>query len=324
MMIKASYEQIVDRISKTSGLNKEEVVRRIGAKKAKFSDLISDEGAAQIVAAELGVTFEKQTLKIVDLMMGMKKISVIGKIVDEPMIRGFKRQQQDAEVVSFSIADETSNVRVVLWDTNHISMIKNGTLKNGSVIEIKNADIRGTANKEIHLNSFSELMPSKVDIQAVVMTKESPIVRKIKDIKTNEKVNVRANILQMFNISFFYVCPECNMKATFEGEKAVCPKHGAIMPRKRAILNVTLDDGSENIRATAFNELILKIFNLENESQLDDPNIVLEKREELLGEEFIFLGRTRKNVLFNRDEFIISDVEKVSADDVIKIYSKAN
>jgi len=323
-MIKASYEQIVDRISKSSGLEKEEVVRRIGAKKAKFSDLISDEGAAQIVAAELGVTFEKQTLKILDLMIGMKKISVTGKIIDEPMIRQFKRQQQDAEVVSFSIADETSNVRVVLWDTNHISMIKNGTIKTGSVIEIKNADIRGTANKEIHLNSFSELIPSSVEINAVVTKKESPIVKKIKDVKTNEKVNVRANILQMFNISFFYVCPECNMKATFEGDKAVCPKHGNVMPRKRAILNVTLDDGSENIRATAFNELILKIFNLENESQLDDPNVILEKREELLGEEFLFLGRTRKNVLFNRDEFIISDVEKVSPDDVIKLYSKAN
>ncbi len=322
-MIKASYEQLVDRISKSSGLDKEEVVRRIGAKKAKFSDLISDEGAAQIVAAELGVTFEKQTLKILDLMIGMKKISVIGKVIEEPMVRQFKRQQQDAEVVSFAIADETSNVRVVLWDTNHISLVKNGTIKVGSVIEIKNADIRGTANKEIHLNSFSELIPSQIEMQVVVTKKESPIVKKIKDVKTNEQVNVRANILQMFNISFFYVCPECNMKATFEGDKAVCPKHGAVMPRKRAILNVTLDDGSENIRATAFNELILKIFNLENESQLDDPNIILEKREELLGEEFLFLGRTRKNVLFNRDEFIINDVEKISVDDVIKLYSKA-
>lgn len=323
-MIKAPYEQLVDRISKSSGLEKEEIVRRIGAKKAKFSDLISDEGAAQIVAAELGISFEKQKLKILDLMMGMKKISVIGKIIEEPLIRQFKRQQQDAEVVSFAIADETSNVRVVLWDTNHISLIKNGAIKNGSVIEIKNADVRGTASKEIHLNSFSELMPSSAEMGTIVTKKEGPIIKRIMEIKTNEKVNVKANILQMFNISFFHVCPECNMKVTLESEKTVCPKHGAILPRKRAILNVTIDDGSENIRATAFNELILKLFNLENESQLDDPNTIIEKKEELLGEEFLFLGRTRRNVLFNRDEFIINDIEKVSPDDAIKLYSKTH
>ena len=321
-MIRAPFEQIIERISQSSKLEKEEILRRIAAKKARFSDLISDEGAAQIVAAELGVSFEKQKLKINDLMIGMKKISVTGKITEEPVIRTFKKQQQDAEVASFSIGDETSNIRVVLWDTNHISLIKNGKIKIGSTIEIKNADVRGTNEREIHLNSFSELMPSETEISNVVTKKDSPIMRKISEVKTGEKVNIRASILQMFNLSFFYVCPECNMKATFEGDKATCPKHGPVMPRKRAILNMVIDDGTENIRATAFNELILKIFNLENESQLDDPNLIIEKKEELLGEEFSFLGRTRKNVLFNRDEFVINDCEKLNADEVIKIYSK--
>lgn len=321
-MIRAPFDQIIERISKSAGLEKEEILRRIAAKKARFSDLISDEGAAQIVAAELGVSFEKQKLKINDLMIGMKKISVTGKITEEPIIRTFKRQQQDAEVASFSIGDETSNIRVVLWDTNHISLIKEGKIRVGSTIEVKNADVRGTTEREIHLNSFSELIKSETEIPVVITKKDSPLMKKIAEIKTGEKVNIRASILQMFNLSFFYVCPECNMKATFEGEKATCPKHGSIMPRKRAILNMVIDDGSENIRATAFNELILKIFNLENESQLDDPNLIIEKKEELLGEEFSFLGRTRKNVLFNRDEFVINDCNKLTADEVIKIYSK--
>lgn len=323
-MIRASFDQIVERISKSSNLEKEEVLRRIAAKKARFSDLISDEGAAQIVAAELGVSFEKQKLKISDLMIGMKKIAVVGKIIEEPMIRKFKRQQQDAEVASFSIGDDTSSIRVVLWDTNHIAMIKDGTIKNGSTIEIKSADVRGTMEREIHLNSFSELLKSGTELGTVITKKDSPITKRLAEIKTNEKISVRASILQMFNLSFFYVCPECNMKATFEGDKATCPKHGVILPRKRAILNMVVDDGSENIRATAFNELILKIFNLENDSQLDDPNLIIEKKEELLGEEFNFSGRTRKNILFNRDEFILSDCERLTADDVIKIYSKTH
>ena len=51
------------RYAKHSGLNVEEVNRKIEAKRAKLSGLISQEGAAQIVAAELGINFENEKLK---------------------------------------------------------------------------------------------------------------------------------------------------------------------------------------------------------------------------------------------------------------------
>ena len=48
-----NYEKLLDRISRSSGLAKEEIEKKVEAKKAKLSGLISKEGAAQIVAAEL-------------------------------------------------------------------------------------------------------------------------------------------------------------------------------------------------------------------------------------------------------------------------------
>ena len=50
-----NYERIVERISRETGLDVEEVNRRVDAKRAKLSDLISRDGAAQVVAVELGV-----------------------------------------------------------------------------------------------------------------------------------------------------------------------------------------------------------------------------------------------------------------------------
>ena len=57
-MVDISYEKLIDKISKTSGLELTEIERRIEAKRAKLSGLISKEGAAQVIAAELGVSFD--------------------------------------------------------------------------------------------------------------------------------------------------------------------------------------------------------------------------------------------------------------------------
>ena len=46
-----NYNKLVERISKVSNLSAEEIERKVEAKKAKLSGLISKEGAAQIVAA---------------------------------------------------------------------------------------------------------------------------------------------------------------------------------------------------------------------------------------------------------------------------------
>jgi len=53
-----NYELLIDRIAKSASLEKSEVERKVEAKKAKLSGLISKEGAAQIIAAELGINFD--------------------------------------------------------------------------------------------------------------------------------------------------------------------------------------------------------------------------------------------------------------------------
>ena len=76
-MIPGSYGQILEMISRNSGLSVEDIERKIEAKRAKLSGLISKEGAAQIVASELGINFEKEKMKISELLSGMKKINIM-------------------------------------------------------------------------------------------------------------------------------------------------------------------------------------------------------------------------------------------------------
>ena len=66
-----NYQLLVERISKASGLPIEEIERKIEAKRAKLSGLVSKEGACQIIAAELGINFDKERMKISELVQGM-------------------------------------------------------------------------------------------------------------------------------------------------------------------------------------------------------------------------------------------------------------
>ena len=70
----------------------------------------------------------------------MRKVNTFGKIVNIFPVRSFKTKKgDDGKVVNLLIADDTSNIKVVLWDTNHISLIEKGEVIEGSVVEISNA-----------------------------------------------------------------------------------------------------------------------------------------------------------------------------------------
>jgi replication factor A1 len=305
-----NYDLIVERIVKSSGLEKGEVERRVEAKRAKLSGLISREGAAQIIAAELGISFEDQELKISELMPGMRKVNVVGKVTSVFPVRQYEKNGRSGKVVNFMIADETGGTRVVLWDTNHISMIENGEVKSGVVIEIKNASTR---DGEIHLSGFSELKKSGVVMASVTMEK-SVSDKSIEELRQGQDARVRGIVVQIFQPRFYSVCPECNKKVVQESEKFRCVEHGVVKPKDRAILNFVMDDGTETMRVVMFSD---SINSLVPEDDLKDVAKALIFRNDFLGTEIYVSGNVKRNQLFNNLEIVASRVEKVNVEKLI-------
>ncbi|MEM3075000.1 MAG: hypothetical protein QW727_03625 [Candidatus Pacearchaeota archaeon] len=303
------YEQLIERISKASGLSFDEINRKVEAKCAKLSGLISKEGSAQIVASELGVNFEKEKMKISELSSGMKKINVVGKIISEPRINFFTTKNGiEGKVASMTLADDTSNIRLVLWDTNQIALFENGKLKMNDIIEIINASVR---NDELHLGNFSIINPGKENFERVVMKKQIP-ERKISELKSGNSVKLRAFITQIFEPKFFEVCPECGKKPI----NNECITHGNIVPEKRALISVILDDGTGNIRAVIFNDEIEKIGI--SKEEIENPETFIKKKQEILGSEMYFSAIVKNNSILNTTEIIIKDIEKIEIDSLIE------
>ena len=230
-MSEENYIKILERIAKSSGLEKEEIERKVEAKRAKLSGLISHEGAAQIVATELGISFDNERLKIDELLSGMRKVNTVGKIISLSPIRTFTTKKGDeGKVVNIFLGDDTSNIKVVLWDTNHILLIEKGEVKEGSVIEIFNGSMR---DNEIHLGSFSEFKLSD-EVLENVKTEKVIKEKKISEFRVQDSVQTRAFIVQAFEPRFFNVCPECKKKVVSGTGGFVCETH-KVVDRKSVV-----------------------------------------------------------------------------------------
>ena len=299
-----NYEKMVERISKISGINAEDIKVKVELKREKLSGLISREGSLQIIASEFGVSLENERLKINELLPGMRKVNTLGKIINLYPVRTFKTKNgDDGKVANFILADETSNIKVVLWDTNHIDLIEKGDIFEGSVVEIFGGSMR---DSEIHLGSFSEL---KVSGELLEEIKTERIVKdkKIDSFKIGESVRARAFVVQIFEPRFFEVNKETGKKITQE------EKDNGVVAEKIGILNLVLDDGSGTIRAVFFHEVIKNLgFN-----ELENQPLFEQQKENNLGREIILFGTVRKNSFFDNLEFIVEKVEEPDLDKLI-------
>jgi len=307
-MVLQNYQKLIEKIARASGLTTEEVDRKVEAKCAKLSGLISKEGSAQIVASELGISFDKEKLKVSEVVTGMKKVNLVGKVIRLNPVREFKTKNNNpGKVLSMIIADDTGNIRTVLWDTNHIALFESGKVKEGDFIEISNASIR---NDELHLSGFSDIKLSN-EIINDIKTQVKIAEKKINDLKAGDNAMLRAVVVQMFEPKFFEVCPECSKKV-IDGE---CAVHGKVISLKRALISIVLDDGSGNIRGVLFNEQ-MNLLGI-NETDLTSEELFSKKKEEIIGEEAFFSCSARNNNLFNTTELVINNVDKIDIDNLI-------
>ncbi|NPE29622.1 DUF2240 family protein [Methanococcoides sp. SA1] len=306
-----NYELLIDRIAKSSGLEKEEVERKVEAKKAKLSGLISKEGAAQIIAAELGISFENEDLKIAELIGGLRKVNVVGKVMNIFPVREFEKNDRKGKVANFILADDSGSTRVVLWDVNHIELIEKEEIKVGDVVEIKNGSTR---ESEIHLSSFGELKKSSVVMDEI---KNAPAVSEVglDEVKQGMSVKARGIVVQVFQPRFYSTCPTCKKKVLKQDDETFkCAEHGVVEKVDKAILNFVLDDGAESMRVVMFSDQIKQVV---PEEDLKDEEKAAKFRDDFLGTELYLSGRVNRNQLFNNLEIVANNIEKVDVEKLI-------
>ncbi|KYK25741.1 hypothetical protein AYK26_01865 [Euryarchaeota archaeon SM23-78] len=315
-MISMPLPQIKERIIKKTGLTEEQLNQKIKAKLQKLSGLISEEGAAHIIANELGVKLFDigEKLQIKNILPGMRNVDVIGKVLQKYELREFQTEKHSGKVSNMLIGDETGTVRVVMW---HKQAELINQLKEGDVVKIRGGYIRDNNRRyEIHLSEMSKLIINPPGVKVEVKPYEPPaaVRKKIAEIQEDDaNVEILATIVQVFDINFFEVCPQCNKRIRLREEGFVCPSHGKVEPNYNYVLNLYLDDGSDNIRVVFWRQQAEELLGMDNFQILtfkDDPTKFEPIKTELLGHIVKISGRANKNQNFDRIELIASKVDK--------------
>ncbi|MEK6934420.1 MAG: OB-fold nucleic acid binding domain-containing protein [Nanoarchaeota archaeon] len=326
-MFNISYEDIINKIKEEKDLSEEEIKIKVKEKLTKLSDLISKEGAAHIVANELGVKLFNisKELKVEGLISGMNNVIITGKVVQVNPVVEFKKENREGKVGSFVIGDETGVIRVAFWDTNHIKFIEDRKIKEGSILKISNAYVKSNNGfKELHVGNRGdvEIDPSGIEIEVQDKPSFDFVRKKITELSEGESnVGILGTIVQVFEPRFYEACPECNKKLENSNGKFSCKQHGQVSEVLVPILNVFLDDGTDNIRVVAFRNQAERLLNLDLSKILEfreNPESFNNIRDEILGKQLVIVGRVIKNEMFDRKELMAQRIIEVKPEELVK------
>ena len=315
-MIKVPYEEIILKINEKAKIPVSEIEDRIEKKLKQLSGLISREGAAHIVANELGVKiFEPLSgkLQIKNILTGMRDVETVGKVLQVYDLKEFSNETRSGKVASILIGDETGTIRVVMWGDQAENAAK---LEQGSIVKVVGAYVReNNGRKEIHLNDRSQLLinPKGETVNEVFAETKTSSRKEIKELSENENdIELLGTIVQIFDLRFYEICPRCSKRAKPSIDLFECPEHGNVMPAYAYVLNAVLDDGTETIRCVFFRNQLERLLSMSQEQVLNfksNPADFEAVKNGLVGTIIKVNGRTNKNSMFNRLEFVVQQVD---------------
>jgi replication factor A1 len=147
---------VEDILSKRHDLSQEEVLSLIEQKKTEGRGLLSDEGAARLVAEELLIRTRGKELgrmHVKDLVSGLNDVSISGRVLLAwPPQRFQRRDGTPGRVMSLVIVDRTGRVRCALWDKHADTASKSGNLQ-GKIVRIGHAYTRQGLSGDVEINA---------------------------------------------------------------------------------------------------------------------------------------------------------------------------
>ena len=218
--ISFSLDEIIDKIIAETGISKKELARKISEKREELGGLITEDGAAHIVASELGIDlFKDQKYKdarlfIKDLISGMNNITVTGRVMKIYASREFVRDGKQSQVVSLLLGDKTKEIRTVLWGDHALNVDK---ISRGTVLRILSGYVKEGLKEEteLHVGYRGRIIIDPEDANAADFPLVKEFSHKISELEeilsiipvyqVEEKARKIQSFIAQFEIAYWYI-----------------------------------------------------------------------------------------------------------------------
>jgi replication factor A1 len=322
----SSPEDLLNELQKSTNLSKEELTSKINSKLNELGGLVSFEGAAYLIARELGIDLPEKSrisLQIKNIVSGMRNVNVVGRVFRISSIIDFEKSDKTkGRVVNLFIGDSTGFFRLPLWN-DQVKLVEDQTVKLGDMVQVTNAFARENIYNDIEISigkygtiktlEDSDSIPAH-DTLVKKFFQPSSSATPIEDLGSGSS-KVKGTVVNVFKGNFFFaVCPSCGNSLTKVGNFFVCPEHKEIEPKQNLILSALVDDGTDDIRVVFFRDLAEKLLGTKTEEvlSLDQEKRYEFIREKLLGKEIQLTGRVKKSNISDRLEIIAGEVEDLN------------
>jgi len=166
-MIQIPVSEIIQKLVSESGLSESEIASKISKKMESLSGLISEEGAAHIVANEMNIKIfssGSNVAKIGKIKEGMRNLEVSGRVKQIFPVKEFSSGARHGKVANLLLEDETGSIRVTVWN-DMVSKLSDFSI--GDVMQIKSSYVRlnNYGFKELHLNERSAIVKNPPGIE---------------------------------------------------------------------------------------------------------------------------------------------------------------
>ncbi|HII16188.1 MAG TPA: hypothetical protein HA362_07840 [Nanoarchaeota archaeon] len=320
-MVALTYEEIRAKIKDATGVSESEIDNKVSQKLKQLSDLISKEGAAHIVANDMGVKIFQQQKhsrqKINEVMPMQRNVEVLARVVRNYGTRNFKTEKKEGRVASFLMGDETGVMRATVWDEPVIQQLAD--LKDNDIVLIKGAYVKeNNGFKELHLGSGSSLQLNPAN-ETVGFSKQAPSNKTIAELKEKDLATVTGTVVQLFEPRFYEACVTCGKKVQEDG---TCSQHGKTEKRLMPVVNIILDDGTDNIRIVFFRDLAESLIGLKSDELAkarENPTLLEDLKKTVLGKQVQITGRVNMNEMFARLEMVAQNVKEATPEDVVAV-----
>jgi len=316
-MYELPLDEIVTVIAKKTGVDRTTITLKIQDKVQELSGLISPEGAAHVVANEMGIELlntSEKFMKIKDIIPGLRSISFSGTISRLFPVYSFDKGDKKGKVASMVISDETGEIRLVIWN-HRVEIVEEGKVKEGDALRVYNVFAKeGKYGIEVHMRDKSKMEINPEGLKPIEVERQSTQnikMIKISEISPGSNVNFSGSIIDIFSKALYFMsCPQCKKKVD---ENDNCKEHGAVEPEYSFILNSVIDDGTGTIRCVFFGDKVVNFLGRSKQELIEaikskqNPLDVIKSR--VVGSEVRIFGKSRVSNYDNKMEILVMKSE---------------